>query len=420
MYLRWDHIKPYSNFETSNVIFDINGDSASYLDLAQTQLVVSFKVKHGGVHISAAELATLTGTIPNPTYLAPPPGEDNRNQDQKSLTATGVIYLGFANNMLHSLFKQVQVKISNTEVENTNSLYSYRAFIENLLCYDSEAKDTFLQNEGWVTDTAGQFENLALNGATANKGLLKRRQMYVDQAGTITCKGKIKSDIFNINRYMLPSVNIQVILSRSDPNFFLMALGLPTNQLSVEIENCYLQVRRVNVSDSMAVNHALQLEKTSAKYPIKRVIMRQINCPNASSFTLNNIHRGIMPSRVVLGFVLTDAFNGKIEKNPFNFQKMNVKSLKLKCASIALPYTEGIRLDWGTNRYIEAYDTIFQNIRNMGCQLSYDDYKGGNTLYAFDLTPDLCSAEHFNLLKGILATLFIVKKLLKLKKMLKM
>jgi hypothetical protein len=345
-------------------------------------------------------LATLSGTIPNVDFIPLVGNTETRDTNQQQPTVQGVLNLGFVNNMLHSLFKQVQVKISNTEVENTNSLYSYRAYIENLLCYDSEAKDTFLRNEGWVSDEADKFENVNLTGTTlTNSGLLTRRQMYVDQAGTITCKGKIKSDIFNINRYMLPSVNIQVILSQSDPGFFLMGKGLPTT-LSVEIENCYLQVRRVNVSDSIAVNHALQLEKTAAKFPIKRVIMRQINCPNASSFTLNNIHRGIMPSRVVLGFVLTDAFNGRIDKNPFMFQKMNVRTLKLKCASIALPYTEGIRIDWTNNRYIEAYDTLFQNIRNMGCEITYNDYKGGNTLYAFDLTPDLCNSDHFNLLKG--------------------
>ena len=31
--------------------------------------------------------------------------------------------------------------------------------------------------------------------------------------------------------------------------------------------------------------------------------------------------------------------------------------------------------------------------------ITYGNYKVGNTLYAFDLTPDLCSADHFNLLK---------------------
>ena len=43
--------------------------------------------------------------------------------------------------------------------------------------------------------------------------------------------------------------------------------------------------------------------------------------------------------------------------------------------------------------------TLHKNIREASNGISYEDYMQGNTLYAFDLTPDLCLADHFNLLK---------------------
>ena len=43
--------------------------------------------------------------------------------------------------------------------------------------------------------------------------------------------------------------------------------------------------------------------------------------------------------------------------------------------------------------------SLFKNIREAGNDISYDEYKNGNTLFAFDLTPDLCSSEHYSLLK---------------------
>jgi len=43
--------------------------------------------------------------------------------------------------------------------------------------------------------------------------------------------------------------------------------------------------------------------------------------------------------------------------------------------------------------------TLHKNIREASNGITYENYKVGNTLYAFDLTPDLCSADHFNLLK---------------------
>jgi len=38
-------------------------------------------------------------------------------------------------------------------------------------------------------------------------------------------------------------------------------------------------------------------------------------------------------------------------------------------------------------------------MRDEGNQISREDFVGGYALYAFDLTPDLCEGDHFNLLK---------------------
>ena len=48
---------------------------------------------------------------------------------------------------------------------------------------------------------------------------------------------------------------------------------------------------------------------------------------------------------------------------------------------------------------MQGYLTLHKNIREASNGITYDGYKAGHTLYAFDLTPDLCSADHFNLLK---------------------
>ena len=42
--------------------------------------------------------------------------------------------------------------------------------------------------------------------------------------------------------------------------------------------------------------------------------------------------------------------------------------------------------------------TLHKKIREASHGILYENYMQGNTLYAFDLTPDLCSADHFNLL----------------------
>ena len=96
-----------------------------------------------------------------------------KSDGTKGIGATDKISV--VNNFMHSLFEQVQVYINNTPVENTNKLYQYKAYLENLLCYGKEAKETMLYNEGWVKDTAGKFDSLNLPvGDNERKTIIKQ------------------------------------------------------------------------------------------------------------------------------------------------------------------------------------------------------------------------------------------------------
>lgn len=45
-----------------------------------------------------------------------------------------------------------------------------------------------------------------------------------------------------------------------------------------------------------------------------------------------------------------------------------------------------------------AYNSLFQG-HHIAKNISYEDYDKGYTIYAFNLTPDLCSLNHFNMQK---------------------
>jgi hypothetical protein len=237
----------------------------------------------------------------------------------------------------------------------------------------------------------------------ANKGLVARRERYTDQAGVFQMKGRLKSDIFSMNRYMLPQVNLQIVLTRANANFCLMGdanIHAKYKDLRIDITEAALQIRRVKVSQSVSLQHAMMLEKTAAKYPVRRVIMRCLNTPYmAQSFSLSGIHRGIMPSRVVVAFIDNAAFSGDITRNPFKFINLNIKSLKLKMASVSLPYSDGLTVDYQQNRYMQAYDAMSQNLGNISNDISYKEFGNGYTVYPFDLTPDLCDNMNYNLLR---------------------
>ena len=197
---------------------------------------------------------------------------------------------------------------------------------------------------------------------------------------------------------MLNNIDIKLVFTRSADNFCLLAKS--GVGCTVSIVDTFLRIRRVKISNAVMLAHAMALEQTTAKYPIKRVLVKPFVIPTSSSiFTISGIHFGIMPSRVVLGFVKTSAYGGTLNEDPFYFNHISVEYLNLKVASRSLPYAQGIRMDYANNNYTQGYLTLHKNIREASNGISYDNYKNGHTVYAFDLSPDLCSADHFNLLK---------------------
>ena len=94
------------------------------------------------------------------------------------------------------------------------------------------------------------------------------------------------------------------------------------------------------------------------------------------------------------------ASDGSFKHNPCNFQNIQIRTINVVYASVSRPYSKSLDMDFGQNKnYLEGYNTIFKNVRNAPNDITYEDYGSGNTLFAFDFTPYLCSADHYSLLR---------------------
>jgi hypothetical protein len=167
--------------------------------------------------------------------------------------------------------------------------------------------------------------------------------------------------------------------------------------------DAYLKIRRVKVSPSVVVAHKLALRKGPAVYPIRRVKCKSYIIPGGNpSMRKDNMFSGLIPKTLVFGLVDSDAYNCLYTKNPFNFKNFGVSSVvngeDIPFRPISLHYAAA------TPRYIEAYGTLFSGTgkmyHNTGNDISRFEYPNGYTLYAFDLTPDMCgSSSHFNVVQ---------------------
>ena len=369
---QWIEYHPLSNItDTGPIEFNVSGSGEEYLDLARTQLYVKAKI-----------------TKPNGTNLDPD-------------TQVGPVNL-----FLHSLFSQVDVSLKERLISPSTNTYPYRAMLETLLNYGQEAKKSQLSMSLFYKDTLGKMDavNPVAEDADANLGL-KARYAFTARSNTVDMMGPIYSDLFFQERLLLNGVNLRIRLNRTKNTFCLVSSAV-NPQFKVVITQAILYVRKVKVAPAISLGHAAALKQATAKYPIRRIECKVLSIPGGfPTFTPDNIFLGQIPKRIVLGLVDTEAYNGSYGANPFDFKHHNLTQVGVYVDGEQIPRKPlFLKFDEaGGQNFIAGFQSLFSGIgklsQDTGNQVTRSDYGQGYTLFAFDLTPDHCPGEHFELIK---------------------
>ena len=369
---QWIEYHPLTNITDSGPIeFNVSGSGEEYLDLGRTQLYVKAKI-----------------TKPNGADLDPN-------------TQVGPVNL-----FLHSLFSQVDVALNERLISPSTNTYPYRAMMETLLNYGGEAKTSQLSMAMFYKDTPGKMDvaNPVAEDDDANMGL-KARYAFTKNSFTVDMTGPIHSDIFFQERLLLNGVNLRIKFNRAKNVFCLLSSATGPN-FKVIITEAILYVRKVKVASSIALGHAVALKQGTAKYPIRRVDCKVLTIPGGfGAFNPDNIFLGRIPKRIVLGLVDTEAFNGTYASNPFNFKHHNLTQVGVYVDGEQIPRKPlFLKFDAaGGQNYIAGFQSLFTGsgklTQDTGNQITRSDYSSGYTLFCFDLTPDHCPGDHFELIK---------------------
>lgn len=348
---------PLANIRDGGPVeFNISGSGEEYVDLSSSYLYVKVKItKADGT------------TLPENEQVAP------------------------INLFLHALFSQIDVSLNERIISSASNTYPYRAYIETLMNYGEDAKKSLLTCECFYKD-----EHAIAAFSESNPGLKKRYELTA-KSQTLDMIGQLHCDIFQQNRLLLNLVDLKIKMIRSKPDFCLIASKTDT-EYKVLLEHASLFVRKVKVSPGVSVGHAKALEKSTAKYPINRVLCKSYSVSKGSlSFMQDNVFLGLMPKRVIVTCVENAAMNGQYDLNPFLFEHYNANFLSIYVDGVPVP-SKGLELDFDGNSYIRAYHRLFSGFnQDKGTYLSREEFAKGFTLYAFDLSADLCDGPHLSL-----------------------
>jgi len=96
----------------------------------------------------------------------------------------------------------------------------------------------------------------------------------------------------------------------------------------VMITKAAMFVRKFKRSPAVFLAHAKALENGTAKYPIRRVVCKTFTVPTGfRNIGHEKLFSGQLPTRVVVGLVTNEAYNGHRERNPFNFRHFSAAEI---------------------------------------------------------------------------------------------
>ena len=103
-------------------------------------------------------------------------------------------------------------------------------------------------------------------------------------------------------------------------NQFCLMCSETNPNLKLKVLDAVLKVRKIHISSNAYFGITSVLKENTAKYPIRRVIIKNYSISVGSmSSSVDHVFRDGILQRVVVGIEENDVCNGAFRKNPFNF-----------------------------------------------------------------------------------------------------
>ena len=325
--------------------FEVTGDRTNFIDLQNIYLEVKCKIL-----------------------------QSNGNDLRYDATSTANSDLPcFVNNSLHSLFADCNIKAEGVQVSSSNGNYARKAFIETEFCHNQEAKNTWLKCQGYSYEKSPN---------TFTEDVFTRRIAETRESKSISCIGKVASDFFSCEKYLLSGVTLRITFLRNRPEFCLI-YDTDAKDYKVEISQANLYVRKMTVTEHNFAAIETTLTKSNAFYHYTEIIPKTFLVSiDTRSWNHEDIFNHEPIRRFALVMVTNEAFLGAKTVNPFHFQKFDLQSITVYRNGYPIAGTP-LQTEDDKKLYLNSLEAL--QFKAHGHGVPFDDYMNPYVL-VFDLT----------------------------------
>ena len=311
-------------------------------------------------------------------------------------TVTNLNKCGVINNVYHSLFSCVTVKVNDCEIGDiANNSYPYTSYLQTLLgTSSSQAANHILQQRGFIKDSPQELKSLANPSITkpVTSAFQQRRKAFLSN-DFLDFNIPLHNDLMSVEKYLPPNTKLTFTLRRSPDDFVLWKTETEATEYKIVLEDLHMKVKFLEVYPDVMKNHQ-KLLKESAGLRIKYTqnILKTFAVPaGAVELKQHNLFFGNrLPDRVYLAFVEQESYNGNISKNPFNFETAGMSEASLIVNGMSEPSPP-----YCYEPNVNERDLYFNFLENTGTasfeldsvNVTFEDFKGGYFIVPFDRSP---------------------------------
>ena len=147
------------------------------------------------------------------------------------------------------------------------------------------------------------------------------------------------------------------------------------------------------------MGHNAGLEVADSVYPFARTDIQTFNIAEGNfGINLEDMWQGKVPTRLVVGFVKSQAYNGDFNLNPYHFQHFDVSDIGFFVNGESTP-RPSFKLDVGNGTYLQGLNSLYKisgkTMENSDIGITRETYQQGYTLIGFDVDPMTSPDFHY-------------------------
>ena len=354
-----------NSLDENCIDFEFQVDRNHYVDLRQSFLALKLKFLKGRGYV---------------TYESKEKKKEHKDESVV-FTETGdeeveeeVARVAYVNNIMHSMFSNVEVYINNQQIYNSNGLCAHKSYISNnFKAAISEYKgDLHCEGYDYEHDPEDIHNPLPDPFFTRRMKLLSRPYGFL-------LYGKLGIDFFSTSELLYPNMKIRLRLIRARPNFYMIS---DSPNVSLGIVDCSLYTHRIALKDDF---HKKRMEML-AYAPVEHIYLKTlaktfIKPVRQNQFIQENILNNDPIRRIPIAMNTNSAFTGSFTENPNWYQQFDLRQIRILRGGQPI-------VDFDTADNCRLYVTTMKalNFQDDIPSIPIDDFKDDYVL-VFDLTP---------------------------------